>query len=706
MHQGGVYYKEDRIHGMLLLNSEYGGDLSHFSDRVIISRIARRKKNKKSKMDVLFKAALGTMENNQMVGLAISNKFQDLPVTFGHGEEYGISGFWHLTHIFAVGSEEDTVLMGRLFYGGPESSIWWKAPVAKVVMAGELSPNADSMKVLPPNETSDHKISSHTCSACGKISLAIFEEGWTCTNPNCAAVGNDQNGQRLDGYTYSSGFLEPFVSVDQLAVVSPRLLPDLRTPMQLGSDADDEADSAMMRDDWRGYHCSGCNTLHRRREYARLGCECGISLSCPPAHVPLDRVADEEFLHLKNGQQPEGLVRKACVQIINELFDDMFASYTFKFSDEAFATIFYARQKMNEGPDGNDAIYAKLQAMARSGEMPMQRAKFDNSKVVASVTRHFLAPFGRQYNAKMDLPSVPFDQADPLISDLVQRAGALVKERLNLDIKFNQSLVVAYLSEMVMDWHDDGEHGLEDVIVSHSFGATCTMQFAMKAKYYSGRRKSKQPDEVPLTACDPHLPGCLKYEQQVGLLQRFKDGELSDDEYRAELTEIVRANKVSSKVSPPLLTLRVPHGAYVVMHGKNMQKYYEHKVESDGLLRFVATIRHITDDHDPNAALANAANDVNEDGGNVQMEPAVKKMGRNITKTAILNQDDAPSKTTRSRHAKTAKAATSATTSEPRAKRKRNDSDDEEYAPPRNKRAGGTRAPSIRAATKRRRKED
>lgn len=34
------------------------------------------------------------------------------------------------------------------------------------------------------------------------------------------------------------------------------------------------------------------------------------------------------------------------------------------------------------------------------------------------------------------------------------------------------------------------------------------------------------------------------------------------------------------------------------MHGKKTQKNYQHSPESTGLMRFVATMRHITDEHE------------------------------------------------------------------------------------------------------------
>jgi alkylated DNA repair dioxygenase AlkB len=76
----------------------------------------------------------------------------------------------------------------------------------------------------------------------------------------------------------------------------------------------------------------------------------------------------------------------------------------------------------------------------------------------------------------MDTPSVPFDKADPISGEIVRNGQAVLKEQLGIDTDLNEALLVAYLAETSMEWHDDGEAGLGDTIVSHSFDANCVMK--------------------------------------------------------------------------------------------------------------------------------------------------------------------------------------------------------------------------------------
>lgn len=83
----------------------------------------------------------------------------------------------------------------------------------------------------------------------------------------------------------------------------------------------------------------------------------------------------------------------------------------------------------------------------------------------------------------MNISTTPFNEADTLLSELVNRGKAVVLDRLGVDIDLNEALCIAYLPDMATGWRNDGEAGLGDVIVSHSFGASCGMKFAMKGMY-------------------------------------------------------------------------------------------------------------------------------------------------------------------------------------------------------------------------------
>lgn len=103
-HQGGFYYLNKFIHGILLVNDEFGG-LGHFDGRVLITRLARQTNQNRSILQTVAKMAANPHEQHAVIGLVISRDFQKLPVTFRDKEKFGVSGFWHLSHVFAVRSE-------------------------------------------------------------------------------------------------------------------------------------------------------------------------------------------------------------------------------------------------------------------------------------------------------------------------------------------------------------------------------------------------------------------------------------------------------------------------------------------------------------------------------------------------------------------------------------------------------------------------
>ena len=106
-----------------------------------------------------------------MICLVISKDFQKLPTTFKDGECFGVSGFWHLTKLFAVKSEGSgrselhTDLMARLVYSGPEDDMWWTS-------------DSDE-RVKPPTKPSNQggimdDNFAKSCPTCGESSTTVF----------------------------------------------------------------------------------------------------------------------------------------------------------------------------------------------------------------------------------------------------------------------------------------------------------------------------------------------------------------------------------------------------------------------------------------------------------------------------------------------------------------------------------------------------
>ena len=142
-----------------------------------------------------------------------------------------------------------------------------------------------------------------------------------------------------------------------------------------------------------------------------------------------------------------------------------------------------------------------------------------------------------------------------------------------------------------LQYHDDGESSLGPTIATLSLGAQATMYLRMKYKYYHGYSKARN-----LLDDDPVLQGCKCEDQRRILKERFKIGEITKPTYDTLRREILFKRSRNGD-APPAVKMVLNHGDLVVMHGENLQKYYEHSVVPEKKLRFALTARYIKPEH-------------------------------------------------------------------------------------------------------------
>lgn len=122
-----------------------------------------------------------------------------------------------------------------------------------------------------------------------------------------------------------------------------------------------------------------------------------------------------------------------------------------------------------------------------------------------------------------------------------------------------------------LQYHDDGETGLGPTIATLSLGGEADMTIRMKERYYSARRIKFDP-------YDPNAPaieGCQLYDERLKLNARIKNG-CSEKVRRDEENKLRRKAQEHSRTNGPvILKMRLHHGDMVVMHGSEMQKYFE-----------------------------------------------------------------------------------------------------------------------------------
>jgi hypothetical protein len=104
-----------------------------------------------------------------------------------------------------------------------------------------------------------------------------------------------------------------------------------------------------------------------------------------------------------------------------------------------------------------------------------------------------------------------------------------------------------------------------------SLGGEADMTIRMKEKYYNAKKIRFNPYNPDA----PVIKGCQLYEERLELNALHKSG-CSDEVLRAQ-EEVLRtkAQKCGRISAPPILSMRLHHGDMVVMHGGDMQKYFE-----------------------------------------------------------------------------------------------------------------------------------
>ena len=163
-----------------------------------------------------------------------------------------------------------------------------------------------------------------------------------------------------------------------------------------------------------------------------------------------------------------------------------------------------------------------------------------------------------------------------------------------------------------LKWHDDGEKELGPTVATMALGAPARMQVRLKKKYWAGF-DIKSSGATFIRPDYPILPGSVFSKEREGLKARYTNGEMSSAQYEEEYLELMQGSHKSKH--DKALDMTFNHGDIIIMHGADIQKYYEvstkscspfssltleqHMVINTGDLRFALTCRHIKWDQVP-----------------------------------------------------------------------------------------------------------
>ncbi|PNS18046.1 hypothetical protein CAC42_4005 [Sphaceloma murrayae] len=422
-----------------------------------------------------------------------------------------------------------------------------------------------------------------TCSSCATPSEQVYLCGWMCLHSTCPnfwllSSGNIPSEASL---VYDPRFLKqctPWTS----ETPPYSLRPALPSP---SSRLGESVSFAMTR----GMCCPDCGKCSSRSKWAGWFCECGFSHTPPHPVIPRTLVRDP--------WHPVSNLYAQCHD-----WADANLNTTVRFSHN-YRVVTYeipglqgcsinhlvANRTVNEEPKGPDDMFETLQQV----DCGLERRRFVTGK------EEFMTAFsnnrGMPYKFVAKGESASFEGAPWPLTETRSRlnwASRLVlgQEKFGREEEFNELLTIGYFDGQNIKYHDDGEKGLGATVASLSLGYPADMWFRVKGKHWTGMTKGGQ-----FVNTRP-LPGTLEHEART---KAFEELNAAGTVNPARLREVAGDLDLQDNLRDrkPWLRLRLSHGDVVVMHGRQVQEYFEHQVDPLGTLRFALTCRTILPEH-------------------------------------------------------------------------------------------------------------
>jgi hypothetical protein len=460
----------------------------------------------------------------------------------------------------------------------------------------------DTSEAFPPGSLPPPIV--QTCANCHVESQQIYLQGWMCLKHDCSSFWK----LHLD-----SGLLvEP---KEDTLLYDPRFLKQ-RTPWgnedhnyPLTSDTAQLSSHAIAGEDcsrahWSGLVCPNCGRCVPRLSWEGWECSttgCNFFKEAPHTLIPATSIR-EPFDPLVSCYMPsrDAPPTRGVLQYIDFTCNYRIQRYTIP-GIEGFVTHFIANKTIVEEPSGPDDMFEELQRV----DIGLRRRPLSQG----FYTRHFAVNYGMPYKFIAATSSASFDGAARPIGDSRSRLNWAAKlalaqyrgkesidDAINEEWKekeFNEVLALGYLEEQRINYHDDGETGLGPTIATLSLGAPGIMKIRMKAKHFAGVSSTGiLTDAPPIPGCDQYAARLAKQSSLEALKATDKNGA-----YKVAAKKVAQdlglSNPNGKKAGSDVLDMLVGHGDIVIMHGADLQKYYEHSVSHTGKLRFALTCRYI-----------------------------------------------------------------------------------------------------------------
>ena len=463
-----------------------------------------------------------------------------------------------------------------------------------------------------------------TCDACSQESLQIYLNSWMCLQPTCTSFWLIPLTEGLQG-------LQPYEPDEASLIYDPRFLKchtpwpnDTHSYPLTSNDALLSAHAVPSEDTseafTRGVVCPSCGRCNSRISWLGWSCPCGWKKE--PLHTLASALSIREPLWpLSYGYTQSRDTHSALVKVhVDFAHGYRINRYTLP-GINGFITHMIANRTVVSESGGPDDMFEELQRE----DIGLQRRSLQNTQLKGGMwTRHFAVNYGMPYKFIAATDSHSFSSAARPITATRSRLNWAAKYLLsqspprslnssfdamststasNSSIssasaqlrdfeahEFNEVLALGYFESQKINYHDDGEFGLGPTIATLSLGAPGTMRIRLKAKHHLGVSTSGvYTDALP-------LPGCNKYEERTARVNELRDlkATCTPSQYKARLKQLPKELGIrASGNAKDALTMKLGHGDIVVMHGAELQAYYEHAVEHSGKLRFALTCRYI-----------------------------------------------------------------------------------------------------------------
>ncbi|OXV10959.1 hypothetical protein Egran_01280 [Elaphomyces granulatus] len=518
-------------------------------------------------------AARTSMATKTAVGIVIGDQNTILRRKLPH--RFNILAYFRVSYIWF--EKYNGTTFGRIRYDKVDlaEKSWWAAE--------------GSGEPVPLDRRRNGRPESRQCSTCHQLSFRVYDQGWMCLQSTCRRFWKIGESDPPLDLTYNSAFLRFREDPDESLLPYSSLVPDLLStfpndisdyhfsPITLKGIVCPLCRKCVSRKWWNGWWCTDPS------DSTASSCRFNKRLDMPPVSLR-SVVPDLEIGAIKRAVGPNP---KPPHQIPPDVqFSRAYLKLTYHIERVGSVTHFMANRDTLGRPNGPNDLFAQLQA----ANLGLRRNRL-RTMAEGTLTKHFATNYGVPYKFTVDMPSnynIRFSEAPLAVMHALGRLTWAARTVAGEDTLPNELLLVGYFETMSMGYHDDGESGLGPTVTTLSLGGRATMKVRMKREYYLGFHKSRDD----LVKDDPVLVGCCKYEERIALKGEFDNRSITKEQYDQRRTEIFKTVIKPGQVKP-LIEMRLQHGDFVVMHGANLQKYYEHSVETSDKLRYALTARYI-----------------------------------------------------------------------------------------------------------------